>query len=396
MVKALRISVGLRLVSILTALVVAGFATLGYGAEPIRIGALLSKSGGGADWGKKMEIAAQIAVDEINAKGGVNGNKLELIVKDTGTDYQRAVALLRDLAVQERAQVVLGPSMSGEQQVVFPMANKLEVPTFGATGAAEGIAAKNRPWTFKNTVSDAKMLGPAIDAFIKKYHIKKVAIVQDTKDGWSVATGKILPALYKARGVEVVNEKNPISWETGAIDFSAQVSRLKELNVDGLAIAAIYGEVASFAREMQKQGLKLKGADGSGIYASEFIVQGGKAVEGWIVASSFWPDNPDPKVQSFIKKFRAKAAAVTPKNPEPTWADGNTYDAIYILAEVLKREKITGDMNVQTSRQRIKEGLQKVKDFPGVTGQTSIGPDGEGIKKTYVLIIKDGKFQRFE
>lgn len=380
----------------LMVLVGAGTLPPAFGAEPIRIGSLLSKTGGGADWGKKMEVAAQIAVEEINAKGGVNGSKLELIVKDTGTDYQRAVALLRDLAVQDRAQVILGPAMSGEQNVVFPMANKLEIPIFGSTGAAEGIAARNRPWSFKNTVSDAKMLGPAIDAFIKKYKIRKVALVQDTKDGWSVATAKILPAMYKERGVQVVNESNPISWETGAIDFTAQVGRLKELKPDGLAIAAIYGEVASFAREMQKQGLNLKGADGSGIYASEFIVQGGKAVEGWVVASSFWPDNPAPNVSSFVKKFRARAAAVTPKNPEPTWADGNTYDAIYILADVLRRQKVTGGMDLKTSRQLVKEGLQNVKNFPGVTGSTSIGPDGEGVKQTYVLIIKDGRFQRFE
>jgi len=335
-------------------------------------------------------------VEEINTLGGVNGCKLELNVKDTGTDYQRAVALLRELAVQDRSQVILGPAMSGEQNVVFPMANKLEIPIFGATGAAAGIAARNRPWSFKNTVSDANMLGPAIDAFIKKYKIKKVALVQDTKDGWSVATAKILPALFKERGVEVVTENNPISWETGAIDFTAQVGRLKELKPDGLAIAAIYGEVASFAREMQKQGLNLKGADSSGIYASEFIVQGGKAVEGWMVASSFWPDNPDPKVSSFVKKFRVRAAAVTPKNPEPTWADGNTYDAVYIIADVLRKQKITGGMDLKTSRKLIKEGLENVKGFSGVTGSTSIGADGEGVKQTYVLIIKDGRFQRFE
>ena len=365
-------------------------------AEPIRIGAPLSKSGGGADWGKKMEIAAQIAAEEINAMGGVNGCKLNLIVKDTGTDYQRAVMLFRELTDRDRAQVIFGPDMSGEQEVVFPWANKLEVPTLGPSGAKLGIAARNRPWTFKNTVSDAIMLGPAIDKFIAKYKIKKVAIVQDTKDGWSVAMEKVLPPLFKERGIEIVTGNNPITWETGAVDFSAQVSRLKQLKPDGLGIAAIYGEVATFAREMQKQGFKIPGVDGSGIYASEFIVQGGDAVEGWIVAAAFWPDNPDPKVQSFVKKFRERAVHVTPKNPEPTWADSNAYDGIYILADVLKRQKITGEMDLPTSRKLIKEGLQNVKNFPGITGLTTIGEDGEGIKKTYVLIIKDGKFQRLD
>ena len=364
--------------------------------EPIRIGGLFAKSGGGADWGKKMEIATKIAIEEINAKGGVNGCKLELISKDTGTDYQRAVMLFRELADRERVQVVIGPIMSGEQEVVFPWANKLKVPILGTGGAKLGIAARNRPWTFKNTVSDAIMLGPAIDKFISTYNIRKVAIVQDTKDGWSVAMGKVLPPLFKERGIEIVTGDNPISWETGAIDFSAQVTKLKTLNPDGLGIAAIYGEVASFAREMKKQGIQLYGVDSSGIYASEFIAQGGDAVEGWVVAAAFWPNNPDPHVQGFVSEFRKKVAKITPKNPEPTWADANCYDGIYILADVFKKQKITGKMNLETSRKLIKEGLERVKDFNGVTGITTIGPDGEGIKKTYVLVVKDGKFQRME
>lgn len=364
--------------------------------SPIKIGGLFAKSGGGADWGKKMGLAAEIAVKEINEKGGVNNCPLELISKDTGTDYQRAVLLTRELMVEGKVPVIYGPIMSGEQEVCFPWANILKVPMFSGGGGKEGIAARNRPWTFKITGTDAGMLDPAIDKFIVKYKVKKVAIIQDTKDGWSVGMAKVLPPLFKKKGIEIVTEKDPISWETGAIDFSAHVTKLKKLNPDGIGVAAIYGEVASFAREMKRQGIRIPGVDGSGIFASEFITQGGDAVEGWIVAATFWSDNPDPKCKEWVSKFIEISKKITPANPYPTWADANTYDAFYILADVFKRAGITGDTKLEVAREKIKEELEKVQNFKGVSGVSSIGPDGEGIKKPYILIIKGGKFTLLE
>jgi branched-chain amino acid transport system substrate-binding protein len=353
---------------------------------------LFAKSGGGADWGKKMEIAAEIAIKEINEKGGVNDCKLELISKDTGTDYQRAVILTRELAVERKVPVIYGPSMSGEQEVCFPWASILKIPICSGSGAKEGIAARNRPWTFKITGTDAGMLEPAIDKFIEKYKVKKVAIIQDTKDGWSVAMTKVLPPLFKKKGIEIVTEKDPISWETGAIDFSAQVTKLKHLKPDGIGVAAIYGEVASFAREMKRQRINIFGVDSSGIFASEFIAQGGDAVEGWIVAATFWAENPDPKCKAFVSKFVETAKKITPASPDPTWADANTYDLFYILSDIFRSAGITGDTELEVARERIKGGLEKVKNFKGVSGVSSIGSDGEGIKQPYVLIIEGRKF----
>jgi branched-chain amino acid transport system substrate-binding protein len=365
----------------------------GGNKTPIKIGALVPKSGAGADWGKKQEIAMKIALDEINKSGGINGSPLEIVFQDTGSDKQQAVTLTRKFATEDKVAAIIGPFFSGECEVTFPQANQLKVPIISASSAKPGVSAANRPWAFRNTMTDDKLLSEAVPKFIKKYNIKKIAIIHDAKDAWSVSVGtKLIGPLFEKNGVKVINAGDLITYQTGDTDFTAQVTKLKQFKPDAIAIGGLYQEAASIAKEMKRQSLNVPAIGGVGMYSAGLIQQGEDAVEGWVATSTWWAERPDPKVQSFVDTFKPEAGKITPKDPYPGLFDANTYEVVVMVADILKQANLDGGKSTEDLRNAIKDGFTNLKGYQSITGTTDIDGNGDGVKSIYPLIIKDGKY----
>lgn len=364
---------------------------------PVKIGVLTGLTGKGADWGKKQKVALEIAEKEINQGGGINGNPVKFIICDTGGENQQAVILTRKLATEDKVLAILGPYFSGEAEVAFPQANELKLPIISATSAKPGISAANRPWAFRNSMTDDKMLKVALPLFLKKYPVKNIALVTDMKDAISKSFGtKTLPAALKATpGLVMLKEGQPVTYNTGDTDFSAQVSALKQLNPEAIGVGGLYQEIASLAREMKRQGMNIPALGNVGMYSEALIEQGGDAVEGWVALSNFWPTSPDSKVQEFNAKFKTAAQAAG-LGPTPDTFAVSMYDTAMITAELIRKNKITPGSPLEEARAAIRDGWAGVKDYPGVMGKTSIDGAGDGIKEVYTLIVKDGKWERLE
>ncbi|MDA8212212.1 MAG: ABC transporter substrate-binding protein [Clostridia bacterium] len=365
--------------------------------ESVKIGVLTGLTGKGADWGKKQKVALEIAEKEINQGGGINGNPVKFIICDTGGENQQAVILTRKLATEDKVLAILGPYFSGEAEVAFPQANELKLPIISATSAKPGISAANRPWAFRNSMTDDKMLKVALPLFLKKYPVKNIAVVTDMKDAISKSFGtKTLPAALKATpGLVMLKEGQPVTYNTGDTDFSAQVSALKQLKPEAIGVGGLYQEIASLAREMKRQGMNIPALGNVGMYSEALIEQGGDAVEGWVALSNFWPTSPDPKVQEFNAKFKTAAQAAG-LGPTPDTFAVSMYDTALITAELIRKNKLTAQSPLEEARAAIRDGWAGVKDYPGVMGKTSIDGAGDGIKEVYTLIVKDGKWERLE
>lgn len=363
--------------------------------KSIKIAHILPYTGKGADWGKKGRIDADMATEDINKSGGINGHPLEIINYDSAGAVQQAILLTRKAAQEDKVFFILGPYFSAEDEVCFPIANELKVPMVGPTSAKPDLAANNRPWAFRNTATNEKIVGPSVEAFLKRYpKVKKMAIVVDLKDAWSKNLGvDIFPAFLKAKGIEIVTGTNPISVQTGDTDMSAQVTKLKYLNADAVAVAPLYMDSATFAVEMKRQGVKIPVLCSMTMVQPGFIEITKGAAEGWIGSSTFWPDNPDPKSQNFIRRFEKVAKTITPHAPFPGYADPNIYDAIMITAEIMRSKKITPDTPLAKAREMIREGWQNLKNYKGIAGTVSILPNGEGDLKVWPIEVKGGKFQ---
>ncbi|MED4602847.1 ABC transporter substrate-binding protein [Paenibacillus validus] len=361
-------------------------------AKPIKIGFLVPKTGKGKDYGEKEEIATKIAVDEINAAGGINGSKLELVTEDTAGDNKQAVLLTRKLE-KENVVAISGPHFSGEAEVTFPIANELKIPIISYASAKPGISAANRPWAFRNSMTDDKLLSTALPVFAKHYNVKKFAVIYDEKDAVSKSAGvDVLPVAIEKNGFEWVNKSNPLAIKTGDTDYSAIVTKVKGMKPEAIAVSVLYQEGAGLVKELRRQGVNVPIIGTVGIYASAFPKLAGEAAKDIVVGTYWYPEIDRAQAQEFLKKFEPEAVKLTPDASKPDPYAVNAYDNIQIIAKQLKDAGLNGDSDVKKLRETVRSGWEKLKDYEGTQGKMTIDAEGDGVKEVHTVTIKDGNY----
>ena len=194
----------------------------------IAIGAIVPSSGPFAEWGRSNTVTLKMFEQEINKAGGINGAKLKVIILDDATKPAQAASSLRKLAGDEKVIAVAGPLTSSAAEVTFPVANEMKVVSMSQASSKPGVAKANRPWAFRNTIDESILAKSTVPYFKKTFDIKSVAIIFDAKDATASTVGtKIMPALMKENGIAIVNENDPLSFNTGDLDVSAQVTKMK-------------------------------------------------------------------------------------------------------------------------------------------------------------------------
>lgn len=359
--------------------------------KEVRIGAAWGLTGMWRDWTSKNVIAAEMAIEEINAMGGIGGVPVRLITYDTGSKPMEATRMVRKLADDDKVLAILGPFSSSECEVAFPVGKKIGIPMISQASSKPGLAKKHRPYAFRNTIDEIKMGKVAVKAFIKQYNVKKVAVVHDIKDAIGLILGsKVLPTIFKKMGVTIVNEGNYITYQTKDFDFGPQVTKLKGMDFDGIAFGGVYFDAITFTKELRRQGLTQKLVGGSPFINEYFPKRGGQAVEGTFAPCTFhYSIAPTRFVSEFIE--RAKAKKYDP--PEPIMYDNNVYDAIYFIKYAIEKMGVTnrpGDL--AQDREKIMKGLSNLKDFRGIVGPVAFNEAGDGDKPVFVAEIKGGRW----
>jgi len=357
--------------------------------KSVKLGAIYSITGKGAEWGEHSKIATEIAVQEINAAGGVGGIPLEVIVSDTGTEVAPAISLARKAILEDKVLAILGPCFSSEFEALAPLLDKLRTMIVSQCSAKPGISALST-WAFRNTLTSDKQLAPAVEIWQKRYGVKTAAILYDSADAVSAAEGSlVLPALFKKAGIEV---KETLTYQTKDIDFSAQITKIKALNPDGIALGACYQQAANIVREARKQGLKQPFLGSACTGSPEFAKLTGKDGEGSIIGSAGWPDDPKPKTAAFLKKFMERSGG-----KKPNYGGMRSYDNVYIMKVVIETSGVTNKPeNLEADRDRIRKGWTQIKDFDGITGLTTINAERDGAGQATVLTVKDGQLVKVD
>jgi branched-chain amino acid transport system substrate-binding protein len=297
------------------------------------------------------------------------------------------VQITRRLAATDKVLAIAGPCLSGVAEVSFPVTNQMKIASVAVCSAKPGIAAKNRPWGFRNTTISTSMYGRGIALWAQKNNVKKAAIVYDSHDAFSKTDGtKVFPIMAKKAGVQIVNS---VSFHTGDIDYSAQITKIKSMGVDGLLLAGLKEEAAHIARESRRQSLNLPIFGGADLSGPKFLELAGKqAVEGIYSVTALWVDSPDPRIQKFIEKFKPLYGTA------PHFTAAQAYDTTYILKKIIEETGVTntpGDL--QKDRGRIRKGMEQLKNYSGLTGVTTMTKSGDVTKKILILVAKNGKFE---
>src|SRR5947199_326377 len=281
----------------LTATAVPAFAQ--QANREIVLGAIVPSSGPFAEWGRANTVTLQMLEKQINGSGGVNGAKLRIEIFDDATKPAQATNNLRKLAGDDKVLAVAGPLTSSAAEVTFPLANEMKTVATSQASSKPGVAKLNRPWAFRNTIDEGVLGRTTVPYYKKTFNIKTVAIIYDAKDATAATVGsRIMPALMKENEIDVLNASDPLSFNTGDLDVSAQVTKIKALNPDGVVVSADYSQAVTVIREMKRQGI-LKPVVGATQLISSAILKAAPEIP--IVApATFYATMKGEKAEKFV------------------------------------------------------------------------------------------------
>lgn len=341
-----------------------------------KIGVISYLTGPGAAYGEAITNGFNLALEEVNAKGDV---KIELVVEDSAGKQDQALTVAQKLMSSDDIVGLLGPTLSTEMNVVAPEADLNGIPIMGTSTTASGIPQIGE-YVFRNSIPESLAIPAALEKAVDKYGAKRVAILYGNDDLFTKSGFDTMKEVAEEMGLEIVTIE---TFQKGQSDYNAQLTKIKDLKPDLILASALYNEGAVIMDQARKMGIEVPFVGGNGFNSPEVIDIAGKASEGLIVATPWFGEKPDQKVQDFVKKYEEKYG----KKPDQFAAQA--YDALYIMAEGLKNAG-------EADRDALRDALAEIKDLDGILGKFSFDKDGDVLMEPTVLIIKDGKFQLFE
>jgi len=336
-----------------------------------------SLTGAEATFGDSTDKGVKLAIEELNAKGGVKGKPLDLkTYDDQGKPEEAAIAATR-LITQDKVAVLLGEVASSRSLAMAPIAEANKVPMISPSSTNPKVTKdgdKTRPFIFRVCFIDP-FQGTVMAKFATGKGIKKVAILRDVGNAYSVGLADYFLSKFKELGGTIVNDQ---SYKAGDQDFKAQLTAIKAKGPEAIYVPGYYTDVALIARQSRELGLKVPLMGGDGWDSAKLFEIGGAAIEGSFYSNHYSPEDPSPRIQDFIKRYKERFGAV----PDSMAATG--YDAAMVAADGLARAKdATGDAAA--------EAIAATKDFPGVTGVITLDKDHNAVKPAVVLEVKGGK-----
>ena len=353
-----------------------GAAAGGAQGGTILLGHVGSMTGNEATFGDSSDKGIRLAVDEVNAAGGVKGRKLEVkTYDDQGKPEEASVAATR-LIVQDRVAVLLGEVASSRSLAMAPIADAKGVPMVSPSSTNPEVTVsrdgKVRPFVFRVCFIDP-FQGTVMAKFASERGFKRVAVLRDIKNAYSVGLADFFLAKFKELGGTVVDDQ---SYKAGDPDFKAQLTAIKGKNPQAIYIPGYYTDVALIARQARELGMKQPLMGGDGWDSAKLYEIGGKALDGSFFSNHYSPDDPSPRIQEFVSRYKARYGNV------PDSLAAQAYDAARITADALGRA-------ADLSGPAIRDALAATKDYTGVTGVISINEKHDAVKPAVVLEIKD-------
>jgi branched-chain amino acid transport system substrate-binding protein len=353
----------------------------------ITLGAIVPSSGPFAEWGRSNTATLEMLEKQINDAGGINGAKLKIVILDDGAKPAQAANDLRKLAGDDHALAVAGPLTSSACEVTFPVANQMQIVSTSQASSKPGVAKANRPWAFRDTVDEGILARASVPYFKKTFGAKSVAIIYDAKDAVSTAIAtKIMPKVFADNGIEVLNASAPVSFNTGDLDVSAQVTKLKSLNPDGVVIGADYSQAVTVLREMKRQGLDKPVIGGTPLISSAILAA---APEIPIIApATFYATMKTPKAEKFVATLQPllRKTAGLPPDIEPSMYDANIYEIVSMYIDAIKKSGITGKASdLEADRTKIRDYMTNLKGFEGFSGPIGFNADGDASKAFFIV-----------
>jgi branched-chain amino acid transport system substrate-binding protein len=348
----------------------------------VKIGVIEPATGRGSEeFGTRSLRGKELAVEKINASGGIDGAKLEIEVFDTRTDKAKAIAGLKKFGAQKEFIAISGPLASMELVACAPVAEEIGIVVL-SPGSAAVWKGNFNDWTFRNQLVTMKSTKPFITALQKKLGIKSMAIFYEVDNDNTLSVMKLLKEqLCPELGI-TLTQIEPTRF--GDSDFSVQATKLQQ-NEPGMIFMAVPMETSGTAiKQIRERGIKSQMMGGPEFNDPKIYQVSGGYAQGVFTVVPFNPSDERPMVKDFVRMYKEKF-----KEEFPTYV-ALGYDNIMLLADAIRRA------NTTTNRKAVRDALGSTKNFEGLCGFYTYQNSGDNVNPTiHILRMNKGVYEPF-
>src|SRR3989338_1941407 len=342
----------------------------------IRIGFFGPLTGSTATWGQMGKKAVDLAVEEVNAQGGLLGKQVKVIYEDDQSLPEQAKIAALKLIKQHKVSALIGEYASSRSLAAAPEAQRNKIPMVSPFSTNPKVTAVG-DYIFRVCYIDP-FQGSAMAHFAyDQLGVRSAAILRDIKNDYSIGLANYFIETFTKLGGKIVADH---AYSEGDVEFRSQLTATKASNPQAIFIPGYYTEVGLIARQTRELGMNIPLLGGDGWDSTKTVDIGGNAANNSYFSTPFAADDPNPAGQMFIKNFQLRYAL----HPDGTAAV--SYEAAMDIFDAIKREG-------STDGKAIRDALAATKDYDGVSGKMSLDKDRNAIKRIVIMKIEDQKLQ---
>ncbi|GIG65527.1 ABC transporter substrate-binding protein [Phytomonospora endophytica] len=352
-----------------------GLSGTGAGADcvieaPVKVGLVISITGGAAFIGGYQQQGLELAFDELNAQRGV---EYQVLLEDDKTSPEEGVAHYAKLIDSEKVSVIAGPTLSTVAFAAFPDAQEAGVPAIGMSTTAEGIPDLG-DYIFRDSLSERVALGASIPAAVEALDLKRVAILYDGVDEFTSSAYRTMKEALEGLGIDVVGEEEFATTDTS---FTEQLNRVKAAEPDAVVLSALLGATIPLVKQARELGLTAPIIGGNAFNSPVMVDELGPAAEGLIVAGAWSSALQSEGNEQFVANFTQRYG-----RPPDQFA-AQAYTAAHLIDVAVRAD-------CDASREAIKDNLGQILEQETVLGTLSIDENGEVYQDPVVQIVRNG------
>lgn len=360
----------------------------GIAGAQIKIGAAEALTGNAAQYGAPIRKGFELALGEINGAGGINGQKIELVIEDEQGKKEEAINVFKKLIFQDKVLMLFGPTLSNSAQASDPVAQSARVVVFGTSNTADGITSIGN-YVFRNSVTEADILPVTLRMASQKTGLKKVAVLYGNDDIFTKSGYDNFKKALQDLKIPVTTTE---TFAKGDVDFKPQLTKIKASHPDAVVLSALVAEGAPMMVQARQLGITLPFIGGNGMNSPRVFELAKDSSDNLWVGSPWSVENPAGENKKFISAYQKAHATL------PDQFAAQAYDAMYIVAQALKKIKMTAKL--EADRKSLRDALPGIQ-WTGVTGPFKFrqvtGRDGkpagyDAVQTAIVMVTKGNQY----
>jgi branched-chain amino acid transport system substrate-binding protein len=349
-------------------------------SDTIKVGINYELSGGVASYGQSSVEGIELAIEEINNAGGINGKKIEAVKYDNKSKEDEAMTLTTRLTTQDKVLVVMGPATSGAFKATIPVATQNKIPVASGSATADDVTVDAsgavREYAFRICYNDSYQGTAMANYALNNLNKQKAVIIMDSSSDYGKGLAENFYRTFEAGGGTIVAQEAYVKGDT---DFNAIITKIKGLDFDVIYIPGYYEEAGLIIKQTRDQGINVPILGADGFDSPELAELAGESALSDVYFSNHYSSlDEDPIVQDFIESFKKKY------NKEPDAFNALGYDlARFVVDGISRAEKLDGES--------VKNALAATTDFSGVTGSFSVDENHNPVKAIVVIELQNGQ-----